>query len=98
MATSGLDDVSDDLAMEETEKGGSDLKNAYLKLLLKVRGRPMKVRIASRTNMPGGDVITEIPRITDPNTDEVEITPIKAPYSYVRIVYDNTASEYLYEV
>jgi flagellar protein FlaI len=98
MASSGLDKISEDLAIEDTDKGGSDLKNAYLKLLLKVRGKPMKVRIASRTNMPEGDVITEIPKIMDPNTDEVEITPIKTPYSYVRIVYDNIASEYLYEV
>jgi flagellar protein FlaI len=58
----------------------------------------MKIRIASRTNVPGAKVITEVPRITDPNVDEVELTSITTPYSFVRIKYDNNDSEYLYEV
>jgi flagellar protein FlaI len=98
MATSDMDKIAEDLVMEDSKKGRGDLKNSYLKFLLKVRGKPMKVRVASRTSMPGGEVITEVPRITDPNVDEVELASITSPFSFVRIKYDNLASEYLYEV
>jgi flagellar protein FlaI len=82
---------------EGMEERRSELKASYMKFLLRIRKKPMKVRVASKM-MTESDVITEIPPISDPNMDEVEINPVLDPYSFVRIRYDNTASEYLYEV
>jgi len=79
------------------EERRSELKASYMKLLLRMRKRPMKVRVASKVTTET-DVITEIPPISDPNMDEVEINAVLDPYSFVRIKYDNAASEYLYEV
>ncbi len=45
-----------------------------------------------------GSEITPIPEIKSPNIKEIEITPIEEPYSYVRILFDNINSEYIYEV
>ncbi|OGS55649.1 MAG: secretion system protein E [Euryarchaeota archaeon RBG_19FT_COMBO_56_21] len=42
--------------------------------------------------------IADVPKVSEPNMDEVELLPIKQNYSYVRIKYDNKANEYLYEV
>lgn len=41
---------------------------------------------------------TLIPKIKDPNFEEVEINAITKPYSYVRIKYNKVMHEYLYEV
>ncbi|MBI5000277.1 MAG: type II/IV secretion system ATPase subunit [Euryarchaeota archaeon] len=43
-----------------------------------------------------GDVVV-IPKLTEKNLSEIEITPILERYSYVRIKHDNIANEYLYE-
>ncbi len=43
-------------------------------------------------------MITEVPKIGELNVDEVEVTPVYKPYSFVRIKFDNTSSEYIYEV
>jgi len=45
-----------------------------------------------------GSEITPIPEIKAPNIKEIEINPIEEPYSYVRILFDNINSEYIYEV
>ena len=45
-----------------------------------------------------GSEITPIPEIKSPNIKEIEIDPIEEPYSYVRILFDNINSEYIYEV
>ncbi len=73
------------------------LTSRYLSFLVKVRNKPMRVRLPSGTAVES-TIITEIPRISDPTIEEVEITPIEEPYSFVRINYDSTAGEYLYEV
>jgi flagellar protein FlaI len=44
-----------------------------------------------------GSFITHIPELTDPMIDELEVITINEPYSYVRIIYDNRNSEYVYE-
>jgi len=80
------------------EKSGRDLKASYLRLLLKVKKKPMKVRMPVRSSSGDDVTITEVPHLNDPAVDEVEIAPVTAPFSFVRIKYDNTASEYLYEV
>ncbi len=42
--------------------------------------------------------ITEIPKIAEQNMKEIEVNEIEEPYTYVRIKYDNTSNEYIYEV
>src|SRR3990170_1122660 len=41
--------------------------------------------------------VTTIPKIVQRNMNEIEIQPILKNYSYVRILYDTLANEYLYE-
>ncbi len=81
----------------EPKKEKLSLTSRYLSFLVKVRNKPMRVRLPSGTTVES-TTITEIPRISDPTIEEVEITPIEEPYSFVRIKYDSTAGEYLYEV
>jgi len=64
---------------------------------LRSKPKPRKVlQKADSTKLPAGSTVIE--KITDPNMGEIEIVPIREPFSYVRIKYDNVASEYLYEV
>ncbi len=42
--------------------------------------------------------VTPIPEIKSPHMKEIEINPVEEPYSYVRILYDNLNSEYIYEI
>ena len=81
---------------QEVKRGG--LTDGYLKLLMKIKAKPMKVLIPLRIDSGDSAVITEIPRIDDNTIDEVELIETSPPYTYVRIKFDNTASEYLYEV
>ena len=45
-----------------------------------------------------GSYLTHIPEITDKMVDELEVAAIDEPFAYVRIVYDNNNSEYVYEI
>lgn len=94
--------IEGELSLEEEDIKGWKISTGfttkYLQLLLRIKNKPMKVRLPSGTALPVAEVITEIPKIADPNIDEVEIQPITKPYTYVRIKYDNVANEYLYEV
>jgi flagellar protein FlaI len=92
MATTGEPEVQ-----QEATKGGG-LTNSYLKLLMKIKSKPMTVRVPERSDVGQVAVVTEILRIDDAAIDEVEVAKIAPPYTFVRIRYDNTASEYLYEV
>lgn len=85
-----------DESREKKSRGG--LSSRYLSVLLKLKNKPMKVMIPSVVNKGPIEVITEIPKIADPGVDEVEISKIVDPYSFVRIKYDNVGGEYLYEV
>ncbi len=42
--------------------------------------------------------ITEVPKIAEENVKEIETNAVDDPYTYVRIKYDNTSNEYIYEV
>ena len=44
-----------------------------------------------------GSEVTEIPEIEDPNIEVVDIYPILEPYSYIRITFNSSNSEYLLE-
>ncbi len=83
---------------KKEKKGSAGLMAGYFGMLFRLKPKPMMVAVTK--NEAGIDLtkITEIPKISEPNVDEVEILPIKQNYAYVRIKYDNRSNEYLYEV
>lgn len=75
-----------------------------MKKLLKSSSKSLKMKVpvgekALEENwaMGKGSSMTPVPEITDPNIEELEVYPIKEPFSYARILYDNNTSEYIYE-
>ena len=80
---------------EENEK--MTLSQRYLSLLLRIRNRPLRVRLPYGSKVDGKP-ITEIPRISSLTVEEVEMSAIEENYSYSRISYDSVSAEYLYEV
>jgi len=71
-----------------------------------VRSKPRRIMVAKATTLEEMEVHTReseraptiIPRITDPAVEEIEIRPIREPYSYVRITLNRETNSYLYEV
>jgi len=61
---------------------------------------PTKVKLPSSEGATSefSEEITPIPKIADENVKEIETEPVEEPYTYVRIKYDNTSNEYVYEV
>jgi flagellar protein FlaI len=98
MAESAQAKVTTEPEKEEKKKGSAGMMAGYFGMLYRLRPKPVLVAITK--NEAGIDLtrITEIPKLTEPNVDEVEIVPIKQNYAYVRIKYDNRSNEYLYEV
>jgi flagellar protein FlaI len=82
---------------KEEHKEKLSLTTRYLSLLVRMKNKPMRVRLPSGSNVVG-KAITDIPKISEPNVEEVETDTIQDPYSFVRIKYDSIAGEYLYEV
>ncbi|MGQ9587832.1 MAG: type II/IV secretion system ATPase subunit [Thermoplasmata archaeon] len=80
------------------KKGSAGLLSSYFGFLYKMKPRPVMVAVSRNEASLDMSSITEIPKIAEPNVDEVEIVPIKQNYAYVRIKYDNKTNEYLYEV
>jgi flagellar protein FlaI len=62
--------------------------------------RPVRVARLGVSSIAGsvGSVATPLPPLEDTETTELETTPIKEPYSFVRVTYHNGRNEYLYEV
>jgi flagellar protein FlaI len=83
---------------KEEKRKGPGLKTAYYNFLLKLKPKPMMLALSKNESSMDMTKITDIPKITEPNMDEVELLPIKQNYAYVRIRYDNRSNEYLYEV
>jgi flagellar protein FlaI len=71
-----------------------------------VRSKPRRIMVPKATTLEEMEVHTReseraptiIPRITDPAVEEIEIRPIREPYSYVRITLNRETNIYLYEV
>lgn len=61
---------------------------------------PTKVKLPSSEGATSefSEEITPIPKIADENVKEIETEPVEEPHTYVRIKYDNTSNEYIYEV
>ncbi|HET6404327.1 MAG TPA: type II/IV secretion system ATPase subunit [Candidatus Thermoplasmatota archaeon] len=47
---------------------------------------------------PKPTAVTEIPPLTDPNLEAVEVYAVQEPYAYVRILHDKARQENIYEV
>ncbi len=75
------------------------LKKSMMQRMLKSKSASLKVKV------PKGEMVLEqkwkegkgsplcpIPDITDPDIEELETYPIVEPYSYARIVYNNTSN------
>jgi flagellar protein FlaI len=71
-----------------------------------VKARPRKVMVSKSATIDEMEIHTKesdraptvIPRIMDPKVEEIEIRPIREPYSYVRITLNRETNAYLYEV
>ncbi len=89
--------------MAETEKvSEKESKKFDLFSLMEpfIRKTPKKVMIPAKEaedRTDQGSIYTNIPPITDPNVDVLEIKPIVKDFSYSRILYDNANSEYIYQ-
>ncbi len=65
-----------------------------------IRKTPKKIMIPAKEaeeKSDEGSIYTNIPPITDPNIDILEIKPVIEDFAYARIIYDNANSEYIYE-
>lgn len=77
--------------------------DSYRNFFIKRFGRvqPMRVRLAEglreQRMMERGSALTEIPKITNPHIEEVEYYTVREPYTYVRLLYNDERSEYIYE-
>jgi flagellar protein FlaI len=58
-----------------------------------------KGTVASTASWDGakGSYLTRIPEVVSEGIEELEVTPVKPPFTYARVIYDNENSEYLYE-
>ncbi|MEK6986727.1 MAG: type II/IV secretion system ATPase subunit [Candidatus Thermoplasmatota archaeon] len=45
-----------------------------------------------------GSYLTKIPDLERESLEEIEVVPIREPFTYARVVYDHDQSEYVYEV
>jgi len=91
--------------MEEELKGMrkffKKVKIGYASFFVR-KGPPR--RIMGTGGGPGGlkgeeaRKISPVPKIAEKWVDEIEISNVEEPFSYVRIKYDNQTDEYLYEV
>lgn len=85
----------------EKEKGVG-LKGRYLAFFNRHFNRqPVKIRLMEgmrqEKQVDRGSVLTAIPVIKDPNVEEIEFYSVKEPFTYVRILYNEAKSEYIYE-
>jgi flagellar protein FlaI len=87
---------------KSAKQGKSGLGSSYMTFLSqRLNKKPKKVMLAEgmkqEKEVDRGSVLTEIPKITDPNIEEVEFYAVNEPYTYVRIYYNEDKSEYIYE-
>ncbi len=80
------------------EKKGFDILSIMEPFMRKA---PKKIMIPlnekRRTESEEGSLYTEIPPISDPNIEILEVKPVKKDFSYARVIYNNKNSEYIYQ-
>ena len=62
-----------------------------------IKSEKLKVKTPKKHTAHGSN-ITPLPEIKSSSIKEIEVDPIEEPYSYVRILFDEVTSEYIYEV
>jgi len=84
---------------------GSRIWRGYISALSRLRSEPMKKKQAKGAEARRrqwkhgkGSPYTEVPPITDSNIQEMAFYSVVEPFSYVRITYDNSASDYLMSI
>ncbi len=78
--------------------GKIDSKTKLFNMMKPIIGtKKLKIKTPTQRREISGTV-TPIPEIKQPHLREIEINKVEEPYSYVRIVYDNINSEYIYEI
>jgi flagellar protein FlaI len=96
--------------LEEKKKGkekkdvgfGSKALAGYFRLMMKIK----KTQLPKKMPFKGpvgeyseeGSEYTKVPKLTDPNLQQVSFYPVKSPFSFVRIVLNKMSNEYLLEV
>ncbi len=60
--------------------------------------RPVKLARLGVSGQGAEGTVTPVPPFSDPAMKQLDLAPIRAGISYVRISYHNTRNEYLYEV
>ncbi|MBX8643292.1 MAG: type II/IV secretion system ATPase subunit [Thermoplasmata archaeon] len=96
MAATAAEEKVEEEGKQKTRKS---IRSRYLTFLNSIANKPVKVRIPEEEFQEGhGEKITPIPLIKEKNQEEVELIPLKEPYSYARIKYDTIPNEYLYEL
>ena len=65
---------------------------------LKVKVPKGEILLQQKWKEGKGSPLCPIPEITDPDIEEIEIYPIREPYTYIRIIFNNKTIEYIYEV
>ena len=74
------------------------IKKRYFHRLLGGRGVKVLAPKVSGVAEATLGMVTTIPKLVDPNLQEIEIAPIVQNYSYVRVLYNTMVNEYFYEV
>jgi flagellar protein FlaI len=103
MAKQTLAEMSVAKERKPVKKGKSTtLRKRYMSFFAShFNKQPVKVRLAEgmkqEMEVERGSVLTEIPRITNPNIEEVEFYAVNEPFTYVRIIYNEEKSEYVYQ-
>lgn len=98
-----LEESRDRYSEPDVKKPGAfkRIKVGYINKFVKKKGprRITGVRGESKgVSVAFGTEITPVLKIAERWVDEIEISEVEKPYSYVRIKYDNQTDEYLYEV
>ena len=84
---------------EEQKRRRQGLRTRYVQFLNTIASKPVKIRLTEDEYSRGRSAkITPIPLITEKHQEEIELTPLKDPYSFARIKYDTILNEYVYEL
>ena len=90
---------------EQRKAKGSRVWHGYVSALSKLKSEPIKVKQAKGAEARRhqwkhgrGSPYTEVPPITDTSIQEMAFYGVVEPYSYIRVTFDNSASDYLMTV
>jgi flagellar protein FlaI len=87
---------------KEPKKTKGGMGSSYMSFFAqRFNKSPKVVRLAEgmkhEREVERGSVLTDIPKITDPQIEEIDFYAVNEPFTYVRIIYNEAKSEYIYE-